>query len=229
MPKIADNLEAVYQRIGKACEKAGRQRDEVQLLAVSKTRSASEVLEAYDYGCRDFGENYLQDALEKITEIKPTDIHWHFIGHLQSNKTRQVAEHFQWMHTVDRLKIAQRLNDQRPAQLPPLNICLQVNISGEDSKAGIDATELLPLAAKIESLEQLQLRGLMVIPAASQEVEQQRRAFAESRQLFSTLQAQHPQVDTLSMGMSGDLDSAILEGSTMVRIGTDIFGARAQR
>lgn len=226
MNKIANNLQSVYRRIDTACKIAGRKRDEVQLLAVSKTRSSDDVLQAYEFGCRAFGENYLQDALDKISAIQQPDIRWHFIGHLQSNKTKSVAQHFHWLHTVDRFKIAQRLDSQRPPHMPPLNVCLQVNISGEASKAGIRGDELLPLAEQVNALEHITLRGLMVIPAACDNPVEQRQAFARSAALFDTLKQHYPTVDTLSMGMSADLDSAILEGSTMVRIGTDIFGPR---
>ncbi|CAH0992938.1 Pyridoxal phosphate homeostasis protein [Sinobacterium norvegicum] len=227
MIKIADKVNLVHERIANACQLSGRKCDEVQLLAVSKTRSPEEVAEAYQQGCRDFGENYLQDALGKISATALEHCRWHFIGKLQSNKTRAVAEHFDWMHTVDRLKIAQRLSEQRPATLPPLNICLQVNISGEESKSGIAPAELISLAEKISALSGVKLRGLMVIPAASNEPEQQRSAFANSYQLYRQLQQRFDGIDTLSMGMSGDLEAAIAEGSTIVRVGTDIFGPRA--
>jgi hypothetical protein len=226
MIKIADKLNHVHERIANACQLSGRKCDTVQLLAVSKTRSVEEVSEAYHQGCRDFGENYLQDALSKISATQLAGCRWHFIGNLQSNKTRAVAEHFDWMHTVDRLKIAQRLSQQRPSDKTPLNICLQVNISEENSKSGVMADDLMPLAEQINTLAGIKLRGLMVIPAASNDQRQQRAAFAASHQLYRQLQQRFDGIDTLSMGMSSDLEAAIAEGSTIVRIGTDIFGPR---
>ncbi len=197
------------------------------MLAVSKTRDAEEVRAAAALGLRDFGENYVQEGLAKIEALAGLDLCWHFIGPIQSNKTRAIAEHFAWVHSVDRLKIAQRLSAQRPAQLPDLQVCLQVNISGEDSKSGVDPTELMALATAVAQLPRLQLRGLMAIPAPADTLAQQRVPFARLRSALVALQATLPTLDTLSMGMSGDLEAAIAEGATIVRVGTDLFGPRA--
>jgi len=196
------------------------------LMAVSKKQPADAVRRAADEGLRDFGENYLQEALEKIQALSDLHLRWHFIGPIQSNKTRAIAEHFEWVHSVDREKIARRLSEQRPPGLPPLQLCLQVNISGEDSKSGVSPEDTLALADAIASMPRLQLRGLMAIPEASEDPECQRRAFARLRETLLSLQGKYPELDTLSMGMSGDLEAAIAEGSTIVRIGTDIFGPR---
>jgi pyridoxal phosphate enzyme (YggS family) len=203
--------------------------DSVTLLAVSKTQPAAAVLEAHQAGQRAFGENYVQEALDKIAalaELRNT-LEWHLIGPLQSNKTRVVAEAFDWVHSVDRLKIAQRLAEQRPAELPPLNVCLQVNVSGEASKSGIDPAELPALAHAVAALPRLRLRGLMSIPEPADALEAQRQPHRQLRALFDQLNAAGLALDTLSMGMSADLEAAVLEGATMVRIGTAIFGARA--
>ncbi len=197
------------------------------MLAVSKTRGAEEVRAAAALGLRDFGENYMQEGLAKIESLTGLNLCWHFIGPIQSNKTRAIAEHFDWVHSVDRLKIAQRLSAQRPAQLPDLQVCLQVNISGEDSKSGVDPTELTALATAVAQLPRLQLRGLMAIPAPSDTLARQREPFARLRNALVELQATLPMLDTLSMGMSGDLEAAIAEGATIVRVGTDLFGPRA--
>ena len=197
------------------------------MLAVSKTRDAEEVRAAAALGLRDFGENYVQEGLAKIEALAGLDLCWHFIGPIQSNKTRALAEHFAWVHSVDRLKIAQRLSAQRPAQLPDLQVCLQVNISGEDSKSGVDPSELLALATAVAQLPRLQLRGLMAIPAPADTLARQREPFARLRDALVALQATLPTLDTLSMGMSGDLEAAIAEGATIVRVGTDLFGPRA--
>jgi len=197
------------------------------VLAVSKTRGAEEVRAAAALGLRDFGENYMQEGLAKIESLTGLNLCWHFIGPIQSNKTRAIAEHFDWVHSVDRLKIAQRLSAQRPAQLPDLQVCLQVNISGEDSKSGVDPTELTALATAVAQLPRLQLRGLMAIPAPSDTLARQREPFARLRNALVELQATLPMLDTLSMGMSGDLEAAIAEGATIVRVGTDLFGPRA--
>ncbi|QIZ75724.1 YggS family pyridoxal phosphate-dependent enzyme [Ferrimonas lipolytica] len=227
MATLAERLVEAHNRINNAAAIANRSPEEITLLAVSKTKPASMIVEAYDAGCRHFGENYLQEGVEKIAELSQLDdIVWHFIGPLQSNKTRPVAEHFDWMHTLDRSKIAQRLNDQRPTGKPPLNVCLQVNISNEASKSGVSVAKLPQLAVAVAAMPNLRLRGLMAIPAASNDPAQQRLAFAQMKQLLQQLQQTHPQLDTLSMGMSTDMDAAILEGSTMVRIGTAIFGTR---
>lgn len=230
MSIIAENLQAVEATIGAACAAGGRARNEVNLLAVSKTFPAEAVVEAMAAGQRAFGENYLQEAVEKMAEVarlQPgTAVEWHFIGPIQSNKTRPIATHFQWVHTVERLKIAQRLSEQRPDELGPLDICLQVNISGEASKSGASEAELPELARQVAALPKLRLRGLMAIPEATKDEAQQRAAFARLRTLFESLRADGLALDTLSMGMSGDLAAAVAEGATIVRIGSAIFGAR---
>ena len=216
------------ERLRKALEDAGRTQDDAKLLAVSKTKPAAMIRQAWQLGQREFGENYLQEALEKQTELADLDdIVWHFIGPLQSNKTRAVAEHFDWVHSVDRLKIAKRLSEQRPTQLAPLNICLQVNISREESKAGVLPEDLEELAKEVATLPNLHLRGLMAIPAPAEGVEAQRQPLAALREALTSLQSRLPDVplDTLSMGMSDDLEAAIMEGATLVRLGTAIFGA----
>ncbi|WP_019528409.1 YggS family pyridoxal phosphate-dependent enzyme [Dasania marina] len=224
---IAHNIAKLQQRISVAEQKYQRDHGSVKLMAVSKTKPAALVREAAAAGAYHIGENYLQEALGKIAELNDIDLCWHFIGPIQSNKTRPIAEHFDWVHGVDRLKIASRLSEQRPLSLPPLNICLQVNVNDEASKSGVSLAELPALALAVANLPQLQLRGLMAIPKASSDEQEQRRNFAQVASVFKTLQNQLPQLDTLSMGMSGDMDAAIAEGSTIVRIGTDIFGARA--
>lgn len=223
---IASNLTRVREQIRQSCEQHQKNPEKVTLLAVSKTKPAEALREAWHAGQRDFGENYLQESLEKQAVLQDLEICWHFIGPIQSNKTRSIAESFQWVHSVDRLKIAQRLSDQRPDQLPALNICLQINISEEDSKSGITLAQLPELARQIARLPNLTLRGLMAIPAPAATPEAQRKPFQALQQALTQLQAEHPEMDTLSMGMSGDMDAAIAEGSTMVRIGTAIFGAR---
>lgn len=223
---IARNLSEVRQQIDTCCAQYQRNAADVTLLAVSKTKPAQLLKEAYDAGQRDFGENYLQESLDKQQELADLDIIWHFIGPIQSNKTRAIAESFQWVHSVDRLKIARRLSEQRPAELPPLNICLQVNISAEASKSGVTVDELPELAQEVAALPNLTLRGLMAIPAPADTLEAQREPLAALRKALEAIKDKHPQLDTLSMGMSGDLEAAIAEGSTMVRIGTAIFGAR---
>jgi len=227
MNSIADNISQVQAQIDAACLDTGRgEHNKPLLLAVSKTRENSELREAYDAGLRAFGENYLQEALDKIDALKELEIEWHFIGPIQSNKTRAIAEHFDWVHSVDRLKIARRLSDQRPAELPPLQICLQVNISKEHSKSGCMPAETAAVVEELVKLPNIKLRGLMAIPAATDDASQQRQAFKEMKELLQLLQQQHPDLDTLSMGMSGDLEAAIAEGSTIVRIGTALFGPR---
>ena len=223
MSTIAENIAKVGERIRAAAQASGRDLDHIGLLAVSKTKPAAAVREAYAAGIRDFGENYLQEALEKQTELSELPLIWHFIGPIQSNKTKPIAEHFAWVHSVDRLKIAQRLSEQRPTGLPPLNICLQVNVSAEDSKSGCPPAELAALALAVSQLPNLRLRGLMVIPEPTDDVAAQRAAFARLRELRDGLPLP---LDTLSMGMSHDLDAAIAEGATWVRIGTALFGAR---
>ena len=223
MSTIAENIAKVGERIRAAAQASGRDLDHIGLLAVSKTKPAAAVREAYAAGIRDFGENYLQEALEKQAELSELPLIWHFIGPIQSNKTKPIAEHFAWVHSVDRLKIAQRLSEQRPTGLPPLNICLQVNISAEDSKSGCAPAELAALALAVSQLPNLRLRGLMAIPEPTDDVAAQRAAFARLRELRDGLPLT---LDTLSMGMSHDLDAAIAEGATWVRIGTALFGAR---
>ena len=232
MHKIDDQLAKVTARIHQAATAAGRNPQTVQLIAVSKTQPAQALAEAYAWGQRAFGENYLQEALDKqialqaLPEIESHALEWHFIGPIQSNKTRPIAEHFAWVHSVDRVKIAQRLNDQRPAELPPLNICVQVNIDDETTKSGVSLAQLPALVAAISQLPRLQLRGLMAIPAATNNPAQQRAAFAKLRSARDDLNVQGYNLDCLSMGMSGDMEAAIAEGATFVRVGTDIFGSR---
>ena len=223
MSTIADNIAQVSSRIHAAALAAKRDADSVQLLAVSKTKPAEALREAYAAGLRDFGENYLQEALSKQLELADLPLIWHFIGPIQSNKTRAIAEHFDWVHSVDRLKIAQRLSEQRPADLPPLNICIQVNVSGEASKSGCTPADLPDLANAIGALPRLKLRGLMAIPEPTEDRAAQDAAFAAVQSLQASLNLP---LDTLSMGMSHDLESAIAMGATWVRIGTALFGAR---
>jgi len=224
MSTIANNIAKVAARIREAAQAAGRDPDTVGLLAVSKTQPAEAIREANGAGLSDFGENYLQEALEKQADLADLALTWHFIGPIQSNKTRAIAEHFDWVHSVDRLKIAQRLSEQRPAELPPLNVCLQVNVSGEASKSGCAPQDVAELARTIATLPNLRLRGLMAIPEPTDDRAEQHAAFARLRQLQQALALE---LDTLSMGMSQDLEAAIAEGATWVRIGTALFGARA--
>lgn len=226
---LTERYQAVQDRIKLATEQAGRPANSVQLLAVSKTKPIEAIEQIAEQGQTAFGENYVQEALQKI-EQRP-DLEWHFIGPIQSNKTKAIAEHFQWVHSVDRLKIAQRLSAQRPENLGPLNILLEINVSGEPSKSGFTEQELFAAAPDIASLPNLTLRGLMAIPQITTQLEEQRKPFAQMSRLLSKLQSQLPdcQIDTLSMGMSGDLEAAIMEGATIVRIGTDIFGEREKR
>ncbi|KJZ37472.1 YggS family pyridoxal phosphate-dependent enzyme [Pseudomonas sp. B21-040] len=223
MSTIADNIAQVSSRIRAAALAAGRDEHSVQLLAVSKTKPAEAVREAYAAGLRDVGENYLQEALGKQLELADLPLIWHFIGPIQSNKTRAIAEHFDWVHSVDRLKIAQRLSEQRPADLPPLNICIQVNVSGEASKSGCTPADLPALANAINALPRIKLRGLMAIPEPTEDRAAQDAAFAAVQHLQASLNLP---LDTLSMGMSHDLESAIAMGATWVRVGTALFGAR---
>lgn len=226
---LPESLAQARERLSNALKKAERPLDSATLLAVSKTKPASMIRQAWQHGQREFGENYLQEALEKQAELADLDdIVWHFIGPLQSNKTRAVAESFAWVHSVDRLKIAKRLSEQRPEHLPPLNICLQVNISHEASKSGVMPDEVMALAKEVAALPRLCLRGLMAIPAPANSLAEQRAPLAALRQLLETLQAALPDapLDTLSMGMSDDLEAAVLEDATLVRLGTAIFGAR---
>ncbi|PID51239.1 MAG: YggS family pyridoxal phosphate-dependent enzyme [Pasteurellales bacterium] len=223
---IEQNLTTIKQQICKFSRKYDRL-DQVKLLAVTKTKPISDIEQAIVCGQRAFGENYVQEGVEKIAYFQNNkDLEWHFIGTLQSKKTRLVAENFDWVQTLDRLKVATRLNEQRPEQLAPLNVLIQINISDEDSKSGIEPSEMLALADEIMQLPRLKLRGLMAIPKSEAEPEKQKIALAQMKALFDTLQQKYPDIDTLSMGMSGDMQSAIECGSTMVRIGSAIFGAR---
>ena len=230
MSPISYNLQAVRERIAAGARAALRDPQTVQLLAVSKTQSADAVMAAADAGQRAFGENYLQEAVDKMASVRAARpelmLEWHFIGPIQSNKTRPIAEHFDWVHSVDREKIAHRLSEQRPLHLPPLNICLQVNISGEDTKSGVALQDVAAVAKAIAGLPHLKLRGLMAIPEPVGTIEQQREPFRKMRQLFDALNKEGLALDTLSMGMSADMDAAILEGATIVRVGTAIFGQR---
>jgi len=225
MSTIADRLVQVRTRITQAAHAAGRDPANIKLLAVSKTHSIAELEAALAAGQTAFGESYLQDALPKIEHIGD-QAEWHFIGPIQSNKTRQIAVHFNWVHSVDRIKVAQRLSEQRPRELPPLNICLQVNTSGEAAKAGIPPADIQALAEAVSKLPHLRLRGLMTIPAQDQDPARQRQPFRQLRSLFEQLNAGDFNLDTLSMGMSDDLEAAIAEGTTLVRVGTAIFGPR---
>jgi hypothetical protein len=227
---IAQQIKAILARIAAAEQHYGRAANSVQLLAVSKTRPADDVLAAIAVGQRHFGENYLQDALPKIALIcekqLSSNTEWHFIGPIQSNKTQSIAQHFNWVHSVDRIKIARRLSEQRQPEQAPLNICIQVNTSGETNKSGTSIEDTLNLAKEISLLPNLNLRGLMTIPASNNDFEQQRLPFRLLRELKEELLSQGIRLDTLSMGMSNDMEAAIAEGSTMIRIGTAIFGAR---
>ena len=228
MATIATNIQQVQDRIAAACQQAGRDVQSVTLLAVSKTFGADAVREALAAGQRRFGENYVQEALDKIEALADVrhQLEWHLIGPLQSNKTRAVAERFDWVHSVDRLKIAQRLSEQRPAHLAPLQVCLQVNISGEASKSGLSPADVLDLAPAVAALPRLRLRGLMAIPEPADDLAAQRSPHRALRELLAQLQAQGLALDTLSMGMTADLEAAVLEGATIVRVGTAIFGRR---
>ncbi|HHM05697.1 MAG TPA: YggS family pyridoxal phosphate-dependent enzyme [Gammaproteobacteria bacterium] len=224
---IAARLKAVRQRIHSAAQRAGRAPGDVTLVAVSKTQPLTALECALAAGQTRFGESYVQEAVKKITALGRDAVEWHFVGVLQANKTRAVAAHFHWVHSVDRLKTARRLNDQRPAELPPLNVCLQVNIGGESQKAGIGPAELAGLAAAVdEELPRLRLRGLMALPPRTSNPDAQREHFRRVRHLQEQLIARGHPLDTLSMGMSGDLESAITEGATLIRLGTAVFGAR---
>lgn len=226
MTMIAANLQSVRERIARACAHAQRDVNEVTLLAVSKTFGPDAVREAWDAGQRAFGENYIQEGVEKIELLRGRGIEWHCIGPIQSNKTRLVAANFDWVHTVDRLKIAQRLSEQRPEELPPLNVCVQVNIDGGANKSGVQPDEVLELARDIAKLPRLKLRGLMTIPEPAETFAEQKAVHLKARALFDELRASGLQIDTLSMGMTGDLEAAVAAGSTMVRVGTAIFGGR---
>jgi hypothetical protein len=228
MTMIRDHLQTVTRRLASACERAGRPVGSVQLLAVSKTQPAQAVREACTAGQTAFGENYVTEAEAKMAALDDlrSVLTWHLIGPLQANKTRGVAERFDWVHSVDRLRIAQRLSEQRPPTLAPLQVCLQVNISGEDSKSGVSPADLPALAEAVAALPRLKLRGLMVIPAPADDLASQRAPLRATRLLLDELNARGLGLDTLSMGMSADLEAAVLEGATLVRIGTAIFGSR---
>lgn len=223
---VAPRLEQVRARIDAAAGRFDRDPQAIHLVAISKKKPAEMIRAALAAGQRDFGENYLQDALAKIEALADTEAVWHFVGDIQSNKTRDIAAHFAWAHAVDRLKIARRLSDQRPDGLPPLNICIQINIDDEDSKSGIAPEEADDLAAQIAELSNVRLRGLMTIPTYSEDMKNQRKPFAALRAIYDRLNDAGYALDTLSIGMSADLEAAIAEGATHVRVGTDIFGAR---
>lgn len=223
---LADNLRAVHARVANAARACGRDPHTITVLAVSKTFDHMAVKEAMQTGQRDFGENYLQEALDKQKALARPELIWHFIGPIQSNKTKGIAENFAWVHSLDRLKIAERLSAQRPATAPPLNVCIEVNVSGEASKSGVAPEALASIVDAVGLLPRLKLRGLMAIPAPTADPVQQRAAFRRVRELFDGLTRRGCPLDTLSMGMSSDLEAAIAEGATLVRIGTAIFGLR---
>ena len=227
MVTIAERLTSAYARIASAAKNAKRSSDAITLLAVSKTKPRDDIIAAYEHGQRQFGESYVQEAVDKIAQLDTfSDIVWHFIGPIQSNKSALVAANFAWVQSVDRLKIAKRLNSQRPETMPPLNVLIQVNISEEEAKSGCHPNEITELAQYIDQCAHLQLRGLMAIPAKSDDTNTQIQYFEQLQTCFDKLQTQYPHIDTLSMGMSNDVEAAIAAGSTMVRIGTDIFGTR---
>lgn len=223
---IPDNIAKLLNRVRFAAQKSQRNAEDICVVAASKTRSSDTIRSAYHSGLRDFGENYLQEALDKIEALTDLNLCWHFIGPIQSNKTRPIAEHFSWVHSVERLKIARRLSDQRPPELGPLQILLQVNISGEASKSGALPEELPLLVTEIRELPRITLRGLMAIPAAANDESQKSQPFAHMHQLLQEMQVIAPEMDSLSMGMSNDLEAAIAQGATFVRVGTAIFGPR---
>jgi len=223
---IAQNLAQVHTDIAAACEAAGRLADSVQLLAVSKTWGPEAVRAAHAAGQTAFGENYIQEAVDKMAALRDLPLQWHCIGPIQSNKTKLVAEHFDWVHSIDRLKIAQRLSEQRPPTLAPLQVCIQVNVDGGSTKSGVSPADLPALAQAVAALPHLQLRGLMTIPEPAETEAQMRAVHAKAKALFESLRQQGLPLDTLSMGMSADLAPAIAQGSTLVRVGTAIFGKR---
>jgi hypothetical protein len=226
MTKIKTQLSSILEAIQEAEKKANKPINSVRLLAVSKTKPAELIREAFAAGQHCFGENYLQEALTKIIALSDLDIEWHFIGPIQSNKTRDIASHFDWVQSIDRLKIAQRLSNQRPVDCKKLNICIQVNIDNESSKSGVRPDAVFDLAKQLAQFDNLKLRGLMIIPSKTDDIEKQRESLVRAQALFSQLASSYPSVDTLSMGMSSDMALAIAEGSTMVRIGTALFGQR---
>ena len=223
---IIKNREKIMALIERAATNHNRSSQSIQLLAVSKTWPSEQIRQLALAGQHDFGENYLQEALIKIEQLQDLNLTWHFIGPIQSNKTKDIAQHFDWVHSVDRTKIAQRLSRQRPEDQPPMNVCIQVNIDNEESKSGINENAIIPLAEQIDLLDNLILRGLMIIPSKTDDIEQQRLSFHKAHALYQQLRPKYLSIDTLSMGMSNDLATAISEGSTMVRIGSGIFGQR---
>jgi pyridoxal phosphate enzyme (YggS family) len=223
---LPENIRRVQERIDLSTRQCGRGVDSVTLLAVAKSQPAEIVRAAAGAGLKEFGESYVQEALGKIAAVADLGLTWHFVGNIQTNKTRQIAENFAWVHSIDRLKIAQRLAAQRPFHAPPLNVCLQVNLAAEASKGGVAAVDAPALAAAVAALPRLKLRGLMSIPEPDADPERQRRAFRQLRELLESLNADGAGLDTLSMGMSADFEAAIAEGATIVRIGTALFGAR---
>lgn len=225
--KLPERLQLVRQRIAEAASAAGRDPASVTLIGVSKTQPVAAVREAIAAGLADFGENYVQEAMGKLREVADESVTWHFIGALQSNKTREVAAHFHWVHTIDREKIARRLSEQRPFHSPPLQVCLQVRLGDEETKSGVGASELDALADAVAALPRIRLRGLMCIPPAEDDPARQRHWFAELRRLQEALVARGHDLDALSMGMSGDFEAAISEGATHVRVGTALFGPRS--
>ena len=226
MIRVTENFRKIQDLLAKAAADAGRSGDHIRLLAVSKRKPVEAILEAAAAGQRDFGENFVQEGVEKIGKCGRDDLIWHFIGHLQSNKTRVVAESFQWVHTVDRLKIARRLSEQRPVDAADLNVCIEVNIDAEESKSGVNPADVQDLATEIAELPRLRLRGLMCLPAIREDFAEQRKPFAALRELLESLNSSGLRLDTLSMGMSADYAAAIHEGATIVRVGTAIFGER---
>ena len=227
--KITDNLNKIRQEIRDTEKKYQRSPDSVSLLAVSKTRSVDEIMAAYDEGQREFGENYCQEAVEKITAISNKEIIWHFIGPIQSNKTSLIAEHFDWVHTIDRSKIARRLDESRADDKPALNICIQINISGEESKSGIELASVDEFIEELSQFKRLKIRGLMALPAPTSDFAEQRASFSTLKQKFFSLKESLPNFDTLSIGTTQDMQAAIAEGATIVRIGTAIFGPRVYK
>jgi len=224
---VTENFRKIQDLLAKASADAGRSADHIRLLAVGKKKPLEAILEAAAAGQRDFGENFVQEGLDKIDNCGRDDLTWHFIGHVQANKTRAVAEHFHWVHTIDRLKIAQRLSAQRPQNAGDLNVCIEVNIDAEESKSGVTPADLPALAAAVAALPRLKLRGLMCLPAIRDSFDEQRKPFAAMRELFDALNDEGLRLDTLSMGMTADYAAAIHEGATIVRVGTAIFGARS--
>ena len=223
---LANNYHVTKEKISLFEKRYQRQPGEICLVAASKTRSAEEIRAMAELGQRHFGENYVQESLDKIAQLTDIPLIWHFIGPIQKNKTKLIAQHFHWVHSIDRDVIATRLNDQRPDSLPNLNACIQINIDNEDSKSGIATDEAFELASVINQLPNLTLRGLMAIPSATDDIDQQACAFKKMTTLFTQLKQRYPDIDTLSMGMSGDFEAAIANGSTMIRIGTALFGPR---